>query len=384
MAGAYKRKKDKARGKQGKYTIWYFDQNGKRIYGTGTTDQATSRDLANRLEAEARLIREGIIDPGEKKRREANNTPLGDHIESYRLELLAKGGTDKHATHVKGTLTRLLDGASIASVGDLAVERIQSALGRIKVANSARTANHAMGAIKAFATWLENAGRIKEAPKGLKLLKPYNEKADRKRVRRALTMAELDKLLAAAEAGSPIHVYGPTKSKHNKTAVTGPARAALYRLAMGTGFRANELRSLTPESFALEGDEPSVTIDAKYSKNGKPAVQPITPELAEGLKRYVGTAEPGNPVLVVPEKTAKMLRMDLEAAGIPYEDGAGRVVDFHALRGTYISHLIQSGANPKVVQVLARHSTITLTMDIYCQAEDKDLRSALNRGKENA
>lgn len=381
MAGAYKRKKDKARGKQGKYTIWYFDENGKRIYGTGTTDLATSRDMANRLESEATLVRQGMIDPGEKKRREANGKPLADHIEDYRLELLAKGGTEKHAKHVKGVLVRLLDKAAIAAVNDLACDRIQGALGRLKVANSARTANHAMGAIKAFSTWLENAGRIKEAPKGMKLIKPFNEKTDRKRVRRALTMAELNKLLADTEGAPSIYIYGPTKSKHSKTEVSGPARAALYRLAMGTGFRANELRSLTPESFKLAGNEPTVTIDAKWSKNGKEAIQPITPELAVDLKRYVDTASPGKPVLVVPDRTAQMLRADLERSGIPYVDASKRVVDFHALRGTYITHLIQNGANPKVVQVLARHSSITLTMDIYCQAEDKDLRGAINKGR---
>lgn len=381
MAGAYKRKKDKARGKQGKYTIWYFDENGKRIYGTGTTDLATSREMANRLESEATLVRQGLIDPGEKKRREANGKPLADHIEDYRLELLAKGGTEKHAKHVKGALTRLLDKSSITAVADLACDRIQGALGRLKIAKSARTANHAMGAIKAFSTWLENAGRIKEAPKGMKLIKPYNEKADRKRVRRALTMPELAKLLETTEAAPAIYIYGATRARTKKILVPGPARAALYRLAMGTGFRANELRSLTPESFKLKGDEPSVTIDAKHSKNGKEAIQPITPELAADLERFVATAEPGKPVLVVPDRTAQMLKGDLGLAGIPYQDASKRVVDFHALRATYITHLIQNGANPKVVQVLARHSTITLTMDIYCQAEDKDLRGALNKGR---
>lgn len=381
MAGAYKRKKDKARGKQGKYTIWYFDENGKRIYTVGTHELATSRDLANRLEAEARLIKEGLIDPGEKKRREANGKPLADHIEDYRLELLAKGGTAKHAQHIKGVLARLLADASVASVGDISPDQVRAALGRLKAKRSARTANHAIGAIKAFATWLEQAGRIKECPKGLAGLAPYNEKADRKRVRRALTFGELERLLTTTEAAPAIYIYGHTKSKHSKIAVTGPARAALYRLAMGTGFRANELRSLTPESFKLDGLEPTVTIGAKHTKNGKDAIQPITPELAADLKRYVDTGEPGKPVLIVPDRTAEMLKADLERAGISYRDGAERVVDFHALRGTYITHLIQNGANPKVVQVLARHSTITLTMDIYCQAGDKDLRGALNNGK---
>jgi hypothetical protein len=46
-------------------------------------------------------------------------------------------------------------------------------------------------------------------------------------------------------------------------------------------------------------------------------------------------------------------------------DAAGRVADFHALRHTFITNLARGGVHPKVAQQLARHSTITLTMDRY-------------------
>ena len=38
---------------------------------------------------------------------------------------------------------------------------------------------------------------------------------------------------------------------------------------------------------------------------------------------------------------------------------------FHALRHTFITNLARSGVHPKTAQSLARHSTITLTMDRY-------------------
>jgi len=41
------------------------------------------------------------------------------------------------------------------------------------------------------------------------------------------------------------------------------------------------------------------------------------------------------------------------------------MADFHALRHTFITNLANSGVHPKVAQALARHSTITLTMDRY-------------------
>jgi hypothetical protein len=60
-----------------------------------------------------------------------------------------------------------------------------------------------------------------------------------------------------------------------------------------------------------------------------------------------------------------MFRADLEAAGIEYQDEAGLVADFHALRHTFITNLANGGVHPKIAQALARHSTITLTMDRY-------------------
>ena len=60
----------------------------------------------------------------------------------------------------------------------------------------------------------------------------------------------------------------------------------------------------------------------------------------------------------------KFLKADLEAAGVPYVKDE-LFADFHSLRHSYVSRLIRSGVNLKVVQALARHSTITLTADRY-------------------
>jgi hypothetical protein len=73
-----------------------------------------------------------------------------------------------------------------------------------------------------------------------------------------------------------------------------------------------------------------------------------------------------------------MLRIDLEAAGIAYETASG-VIDFHALRATYVSHLVSSGASVKTCQVLARHSTPNLTIGIYAKASLHDVQGAVER-----
>ncbi len=161
--------------------------------------------------------------------------------------------------------------------------------------------------------------------------------------------------------------------------MTGPDRAALYRLALGTGFRANELRSLTPESFDLDGDPPTVTVKAAYSKHRREDVQPIRPDLAEALAPWIATRPAGKPIFGnLTKHTADMLRHDLAAAKIPYRNADGRVADFHAIRHSYVSMLARSTAPVKVVQTLARHSTPTLTLGVYSHIGLFDQTAALD------
>jgi site-specific recombinase XerC len=77
------------------------------------------------------------------------------------------------------------------------------------------------------------------------------------------------------------------------------------------------------------------------------------------------------------KRTAEMLAIDLRAAGIAVETDAG-VVDFHALRVSYVSHLVSSGASVKTCQELARHSTPILTIGVYSKALGRDIADAID------
>jgi hypothetical protein len=89
----------------------------------------------------------------------------------------------------------------------------------------------------------------------------------------------------------------------------------LYHVALGTGFRAEEPRTLLPERFKLNANPPTITALACYTKNGDEAVQPIAAALAEALKPRLARKGPGKPVFEgMSYHTAKMLRADLRAA----------------------------------------------------------------------
>ncbi len=59
-------------------------------------------------------------------------------------------------------------------------------------------------------------------------------------------------------------------------------------------------------------------------------------------------------------------------------DDDGCVCDFHSLRHSFISNLAAGGVHPKVAQQLARHSTITLTMDRYSHLGLIDMTAGLS------
>jgi len=360
MASIYRRKKG------GCYYITYQVRPGRRKTVTGCKDRAATEALARKLEADAMLRREGVIDTKAERYAAAETKPLMEHLAEYHAALLAKGVTRVHANLVRTRAAKVIGLCGARRLSDLVPSSVQAVIGSLRDDEgfSLQTCNHYLRAIKQFSRWLWRDGRARES--ALAHLAGYNVALDRRHDRRALTDEDLANLVQAAETGPTV------------MGVPGPDRAMLYRLAVGTGFRANELRSLVPESFDLNADPPTVTVEAGYSKHRRRDVQPIRRDLAERLRPCLADKEPGRPVFRVFSKTAKMMRADLHRAGIPYRDSAGRVADFHALRHTYISRLVQSGVNVKVAQELARHSTPMLTLGVYTHLTLHDRTAALD------
>ena len=178
----------------------------------------------------------------------------------------------------------------------------QTAISRQSRVYSVQTSNFYLGALKSFCRWMVKDRRARENP--VAHLDGLNVKLDRRHDRRNLTPVELSKLLTTTAAG-------PVRHK-----MTGRSRAMLYRVAMETGLRRKELRTLTPSSFQLEGDELTVAVEAGRSKNRKATLLPIRPELATELRQWFQTAGFGPSDALWPDltnHTAKMLKADLEA-----------------------------------------------------------------------
>jgi hypothetical protein len=64
-------------------------------------------------------------------------------------------------------------------------------------------------------------------------------------------------------------------------------------------------------------------------------------------------------------------------ARLAYRDPGGRVADFHSLRHRFVTELVNAGVAPKDAKELARHSSITLTMDRYAHVGVRDTAAAV-------
>jgi len=369
------------------YTAQYFDENGKRQKApTGCHDKAEAERCANHLENEARKRQTGQVDPALERFAKEAHRPLGEHIEDFRGYLAAKGNTKGHVQRTCQNIEWIADTCHAKKIGDLTGTGVLRAVSELRDAGSSlRTCNAYLRSIKSFTRWLWREKRMPDDP--LAGLSQFNEQTDRRHVRRELTTDETRWLLTTIEAQSKLNYK-----------LDGTTRAMAYRLALGSGFRRKELRSLTPTSFDLDSDPPTVTAKAAYSKRRREDVQPIRSDLAELLRPWLTGFERNRRLFPLPHNTAKMFRRDLDAARsawidaadsdaererreasdfLLYRDADGQVIDFHAQRHTYISGIVAGGASVKTCQELARHSTPVLTIGRYSHARLHDLTGAL-------
>lgn len=153
-----------------------------------------------------------------------------------------------------------------------------------------------------------------------------------------------------------------------------PERRLFYELAVSTGMRVGEILALT--WFQIDFENQCVRAKANDTKSKKKAMQPLPLMLLEKLKPMVG--EPGAPILTLPPNYHRGWRSDIEAANVLYETPAGLAV-VHSLRKSFTT-LVQelAGASLSEAQKLARHSTPSLTSNVYTKSSNAKLLSLVD------
>ncbi len=394
------------------------------------TNKTAAELMLAQLVRQAEMEEAGIVDPFAAHRRR----PLAEHLADYKNELAARDNTPAYVNLAIARLETVFDGCGFVLLADLSASRVldflarlrqerrplpplepgkesftraelAAALGvkptsihelicrhqlpatgrrqarrfprqtveflreRLRRGKSVQTTNYYLSHLKSFCRWLVKDRRSGDNP--LAHLDAGNSDVDRRHDRRELEAEELRQLLAATKA-----------SGRGSRGLTGPDRFHLYATACGTGFRASALASLTPESFDL-GARPTATLPARSNKSRKTKVQPLPPDVADLLRGYLADKPAG--VRVWPgtwhTRAADMLRLDLEAVGIPYAvDGPDGPLyaDFHALRHTYLTLGGRAGIDLRTLQELAGHSSSRLT-ERYSHRRLYDLQGAVEK-----
>jgi len=338
-----------------------FGRQVERLIGVKSAGEQPEGDLSRWLECLPDGIRKKISDIGLlKKERAAGGKMLTEHLKDFHACLKNRGNTEGYADTTKQRARRIIEGCSFKTWHDINVAKVEKFLAELRENGSLKhkkkkqglsisSSNYHLKALKAFCRWMIENGRASDSP--ILRLKKLNTKTDQRHERRALSADEVRRLLEVARGGSEY------------LGITGPERAMIYRLAVETGLRANELRTLTVSAFDLKKGE--VQVKASFSKHRREDFIPLRKETARDMKNFLRGKLPNAKAFTVPDKPFLMLKSDLEAAGIPYVDESGKYADFHSLRHTTGSLLAQRGVHPKVIQKILRHSDINLTMNRY-------------------
>jgi integrase len=276
-----------------------------------------------------RLMAWGLID----SRRLLAGIPLPQHLEDW-CEYLRRGNTDKHADKSHNRARQVIEVMEVEAFSEITGERISRAI--VNLGRSQSTSNGYLTSIKQFCKWMVDHDRAGSPPPGIGLLK-RQQVTQPVVARRSLTDAEITKLMRAPAA-----------------------RRIVYLVALQTGLRANEIRTLDRQAFDLDGAV--FTVRAANTKAKKDVTLPIEPGLLDELRRCLKKSPRSGPVFHVPYRTARMIQKDLGT----------KDVDFHCLRHTFGTRLARAGVHPRTAQRLMRHSTIELTLRHYTHLQFSD------------
>jgi integrase/recombinase XerD len=156
---------------------------------------------------------------------------------------------------------------------------------------------------------------------------------------------------------------------------------AVLELAYASGLRLAELRGIRLEQLHLEAG--FITV---IGKGNKERVTPVGKKAVAAIEKYLAT---GRPKLVTPRSPANVF---LTKRGTPFaavtlwlrikqrvkQAGIERNVTPHMLRHSFATHLLENGADLRVIQELLGHATIATT-EVYTHVAGSRLRDTFRK-----
>ena len=264
----------------------------------------TPKDAARFVKAE--LLNRRVLDRGK---------PLAEFLTDFEVHLRAspklKNGS---VTPIRRTaaLHRLFEAVRPqATLADISADIISTKAkelialqGRRKGEKvSQKTRREYLSDAKGYFEWMVDEGRAVINP--LRKLKLPSAKGDPVLRRRPMTVESFEKL-------SQYLIDAPDRYLHQMFDWTSIDRLMVYWTAVMTGFRANELRSLTRAHLDFDSDPARVSVQGWVAKNGDRAAIPLATDFAEAMRDYSDHLHPTAPLLRMPKLA--LSAMPIEAA----------------------------------------------------------------------
>jgi integrase len=323
------------------------------------TDKRASQQKLSRWRLAAARGREGLTDPYAG----SADIPLDELMDEYLDELTTTGRSPEYIRTQRSRLGVLLSETGWKILRDITA----NGFSRWRAANPVDDAtglrkrgpvsmNRTLESARAWMKWCVGTHIEADPLAGVGKVKP---EGDIRRARRALTDDEQAALLQAVPE----------------------THRDLYVLALLSGLRRNELKTLRWGDVRLTGTHPWIDVRAANAKSRRAESIPLHPAAASALSaRWEAMGGPAAGELVfafLPE--ARTHIAILERAGIAYVNDRGERADFHALRHSYVTGLMKRGVSPRVVMSLARHTTMSMTTTRYTHAALFDLSGAVGK-----
>lgn len=180
------------------------------------------------------------------------------------------------------------------------------------------------------------------------------------RLPKALTDSEMEALLAPEVPATPQTLCDQ----------------AILELAYASGLRLSELRGLRLEQLHLEAG--FINVVGKGNKErvvpvGQKAVAALNQYLESGRPKLVTRRSPGNVFLTQRGTPFAAVTMWLRVKRRVRRSGISRNVTPHMLRHSFATHLLEHGADLRVIQELLGHATISTT-EVYTHVTGSRLR----------
>lgn len=221
----------------------------------------------------------------------------------------------------------------------------------------ASTANRRLASLRRYYKWARRQGRMTEDP----CLRIAAAKQS-VRMPKTLTEAQVESLLNAP----------------NRHTVLGLRDRTMFEVLYATGLRVSELVGLAVHHISLTDGVVRVVL----GKGGRDRLVPMGAEAAHWVSKYLSESRP----LLLGQQTSKALFVTARASAMTRQSfwlivkkyallaGIHAPLSPHVLRHAFATHLINHGADLRVVQLLLGHADISTTQ-IYTHVARERIKS---------